>query len=81
MLELGVCGKGRKIIINLIMQVPLIAINIPWNRVEVEEWPLNDGGLGQIQRRGFSRALMGVAIVAPETWSCRTLLGPRSGPS
>ena len=41
------------------MQVPLTAINIPWNRVAVEEWPPNDGSWGQVQRRSSSKALMG----------------------
>ena len=44
---------------NHIMQVPLTTINIPWNRVAVEEWSPDDGGWGQVQRRGSNRALMG----------------------
>ena len=41
------------------MQVPLTTINIPWNKVIVEEWPSNDGSWGQVQRRGSNKALMG----------------------
>ena len=56
--ELRVYGKGCKIVINLVMKVPLIAINIPWDRVAVEEWSPDEGSWGQVQRRGFNRALM-----------------------
>ena len=41
------------------MQVPLTTIDIPWNRVVVEEWPPDDGGWGQVHRRASTRALMG----------------------
>ena len=57
--KLLVLIKGREIIMNLVVQIPFTAIDIPWNRAAVEEWSSDDGGWGQVQRRGSNRALMG----------------------
>ena len=61
---------------ELVMQIPPTAISIPWNRAVVEEWLPDDGGWGQVQRRGSNRALMGwrLFLLRPGagglSWAC-----------
>ena len=55
--ELRIFSEGREIIINLAMQIPLTAINIPWNRAAVEVGPPDDRSRGQIRREISNRAL------------------------
>ena len=56
--ELWIFRKGRKIIMNLAMQVPSTAIRISDNRAAVEDGSLDDRSRGQIKREISSRALV-----------------------
>ena len=65
---------------NLVMQIPPTAISIPWNRAVVEEWLPDDGGWGQVQRRGSNRALMGwrLFLLRPGAGGLSWAYGPGS---